>query len=89
VILSVEEGHDKQPTISHIKDIITQSKKSKLLGIFVGPQFNTSAIDTISKELKRKYYVLDPLGVDSQSITDLLSKAYSVIKEAVNGASEK
>lgn len=89
VILSVEEGHDKQPTISHIKDIITHSKKSKLLGIFVGPQFNRSAIDTISKELKRKYYVLDPLGVDSQSITDLLNKAYSVIKEAVNGASEK
>jgi len=89
LILSVEEGHDKQPTISHIKDIIAQSKKSNLLGIFVGPQFNKSAIETISKELKRRYYVLDPLGVDSQNISELFNKAYSVIKEAVNGASEK
>lgn len=89
LILSVEEGHDKQPTISHIKDIIAQSKKSNLLGIFVGPQFNRSAIETISKELKRRYYVLDPLGVDSQSISELFNKAYNVIKEAVNGASEK
>jgi len=89
LILSVEEGHDKQPTISHIKDIIAQSKKSNLLGIFVGPQFNKSAIETISKELKRRYYVLDPLGVDSQNISELFNKAYSVIKEAINGASEK
>mgnify|MGYP003733117823 FL=1 len=89
LILSVEEGHDKQPTISHIKDIIAQSKKSNLLGIFVGPQFNRSAIETISKELKRRYYVLDPLGVDSQNISELFNKAYSVIKEAINGASEK
>jgi len=89
LILSVEEGHDKQPTISHIKDIIAQSKKSNLLGIFVGPQFNKSAIETISKELKRRYYVLDPLGVDSQSISELFNKAYSVIKEAVNGITEK
>ena len=89
LILSVEEGHDKQPTISHIKDIIAQSKKSNLLGIFVGPQFNKSAIETISKELKRRYYVLDPLGVDSQNISELFNKAYNVIKEAINGASEK
>lgn len=89
LILSVEEGHDKQPTISHIKDIIAQSKKSNLLGIFVGPQFNRSAIETISKELKRRYYVLDPLGVDSQNISELFNKAYNVIKEAVNGITEK
>lgn len=89
LILSVEEGHDKQPTISHIKDIIAQSKKSNLLGIFVGPQFNKSAIETISKELKRRYYVLDPLGVDSQNISELFNKAYNVIKEAVNGITEK
>jgi len=83
-ILSVEEGHNKQPTISHIKEIINQSKQSKLLGIFVGPQFNRSAIETISRELKRKYYVLDPLGVDAKSITDLFNKAYKVLQEAIN-----
>lgn len=74
----LKKGIIRQPTISHIKEIINQSKQSKLLGIFVGPQFNRSAIETISRELKRKYYVLDPLGVDAKSITDLFNKAYKV-----------
>lgn len=84
-ILSVEEGHGKQPTISHIKEIVEQAKSSKLLGIFVGPQFNPSAIDTISKQLKVEYRVLDPLGLNAKSIVDLFENAYKTIEEEIDG----
>ncbi|MEJ5229629.1 MAG: metal ABC transporter substrate-binding protein [Pseudothermotoga sp.] len=83
-ILSVEEAHGKQPTISHIKEIIQSAKNSKLLGIFVGPQFNLSAIDIISKELKKKYRILDPLGLNAKSILDLFEDTYKVLKEAID-----
>ncbi|WP_041082539.1 metal ABC transporter substrate-binding protein [Thermotoga profunda] len=84
-ILSVEEGHGKQPTISHIKEILEQARNSKLLGIFVGPQFNPSAIDTISKELKVEYRILDPLGLNAKSIVDLFENAYKTIKGEIDG----
>ena len=84
-ILSVEEGHGKQPTISHIKEIVEQARNSKLLGIFVGPQFNPSAIDTISKQLKVEYRVLDPLGLNAKSIVDLFENAYKTIEEEIDG----
>jgi len=83
-VLSVEEVHGKQPSISYIKEIIQQAKNSKLLGIFVGPQFNASAIETISKELKKKYRILDPLGLNAKNILDLFEDAYRALKEAID-----
>ncbi|MGJ8454444.1 metal ABC transporter substrate-binding protein [Pseudothermotoga sp. U03pept] len=83
-IFSVEEVHGRQPTISHIKEIIQQARTSKLLGIFVGPQFNVSAIETISKELKKKYRILDPLGLNAKNVLDLFEDAYRTLKEAID-----
>ncbi|UXF01550.1 ABC transporter substrate-binding protein [Fervidobacterium riparium] len=84
-ILSVEEGHGKQPSAKHIKEIVEEAKKNKLIGIFVGPQFNKSGIETISKELKRNYKILDPIGTNAKSITELFESAYVSIKEAFDG----
>ncbi|MGQ9855220.1 MAG: metal ABC transporter substrate-binding protein [Fervidobacterium sp.] len=84
-ILSVEEGHGKQPSAKHIKEIVEEAKKNKLIGIFVGPQFNKSGIETISKELKRNYKILDPIGAKAKSITELFESAYVSIKEALDG----
>ncbi|MBC7331180.1 MAG: zinc ABC transporter substrate-binding protein [Synergistetes bacterium] len=83
-ILSAEEGHGKQPTISHIKKIIEEAQKSNLIGIFVGPQFNKSAIEVISRELKRSYHILDPIGIEAKGITELFEKAYRTISEALD-----
>ncbi len=84
-ILSVEEGHVKQPSAKHIKEIVEDAKKNKLIGIFVGPQFNKSGIETISKELKRNYKILDPIGANVKSIAELFESAYKSIKEALDG----
>jgi len=83
-VLSVEEGHGKQPTPSQIKGIIEEAKRRKLIGIFVGPQFNKSAIETISRELKRNYHILDPIGINAKDIIDLFEEAYRVISGALN-----
>lgn len=84
-VLSVEEGHGKQPSTRHIKNIINTAKSSKLLGIFVGPQFDASTISTIAKELNVKYKVLDPLGftTKSQKISALFESVYLVLQESL------
>ncbi len=84
-VLAIEEGHGKEPTAKKIKSIIDTARKSKLLGIFVGPQFKTESIKVISKELKKEYKILDPLGYNAKTISELFESAYNSIKEAIYG----
>ncbi len=90
-VLSVEEGHGKEPSASHIKEIIKKAKSKKLLGIFVGPQFSESVIKTIANELKTEYMILDPLGfkIGAQKISELFNEAYRVLRLAINKKSGK
>ncbi|MCX7654168.1 MAG: metal ABC transporter substrate-binding protein [Fervidobacterium sp.] len=83
--LSIEEGHGKQPSIKHIKDIIETAKKNRLLGVFVDPQFDTSTISMIIKELNIKPKRLDSLGFSTKvkSITEFFENIYLVLKEAI------
>lgn len=83
-LLSVEEGHGKQPSAQHIKFLIESAKKEKLIGIFVGPQFDVSTINLISKEIGRKYYVLDGLGFSPKIIT--IAQLFETIYKTVNDA---
>lgn len=84
-VLSVEEGHGKQPSTQHIKNIINTARSSKLLGIFVGPQFDASTISTIAKELNTKHKILDPLGftIKAQKISALFENVYLVLQESL------
>jgi len=82
-VLALEEGHGKEPSVEHLKNVIELAKKSNLIGVFVGPQFKTEAIRVVSSELKRQYKILDPLGREAKTISDLFENAYNSIKEAV------
>uniref|UniRef100_A0A7C5VKY5 Zinc ABC transporter substrate-binding protein n=1 Tax=Fervidobacterium thailandense TaxID=1008305 RepID=A0A7C5VKY5_9BACT len=82
-LLSLEEGHGKQPSPEKIKSIIKTVKEKNLLGIFVGPQFNKSAIEIISRELGRNYHILDPLGYNVSTIGELFQNAYKTLEQAV------
>jgi len=84
-VLALQEGHGKEPSAGHLKNIIELAKKSNLIGVFVGPQFRTEAIKVVSSELKRQYKILDPLGREAKTIADLFENAYNSIKEAVYG----
>jgi zinc transport system substrate-binding protein len=84
-VLALEEGHGKEPSAGHLKNVIELAKKSNLIGVFVGPQFKTEAIRVVSSELKREYKILDPLGSKAKTISDLFENAYNSIKEAVYG----
>lgn len=90
-VLSVEEGHGKEPSTSHIKEIIKKAKSKKLLGIFVGPQFNESSIKTVANELKTEYMILDPLGfkIKAQKISELFNEVYRVLQSAISKKSGK
>ncbi|ODN30152.1 metal ABC transporter substrate-binding protein [Fervidobacterium thailandense] len=85
-LLALEEGHGKQPSTEKIKSIIKTAKEKKLLGIFVGPQFNKSAIEVVSKELGRNYYILDPLGYNVSTIVELFENAYKTLERAIKEA---
>lgn len=80
-VLAVEEGHGKEPSAQHIKNIIAQAKKGNLLGIFVGPQFKTESIKVVAKELGRDFKILDPLGYNVKTVTELFENAYKSIRE--------
>ncbi|AMW32854.1 metal ABC transporter substrate-binding protein [Fervidobacterium islandicum] len=84
-VLAVEEGHGKEPSAQHIKNIIAQAKKGNLLGIFVGPQFKTESIKVVAKELGRDFKILDPLGYNVKTVTELFENAYKSIREAAYG----
>jgi zinc transport system substrate-binding protein len=84
-VLALEEGHGKEPSAGHLKNVIELAKKSNLIGVFVGPQFKAEAIRVVSSELKRQYKILDPLGREAKTIADLFENAYNSIKEAVYG----
>ena len=84
-VLALQEGHGKEPSARHLKNIIEQAKRSNLIGVFVGPQFKTESIKVVSNELKRQYKILDPLGSKAKTITELFENAYNSIKEAVYG----
>ncbi|WP_448374682.1 metal ABC transporter substrate-binding protein [Fervidobacterium sp.] len=84
-IMSLEEGHGKEPSAKHIKSIIDKARKNNLIGIFVGPQFKAESIKVVAKELKREYKTLDPLGYNAKSIAELFENAYKSIREATYG----
>ncbi|MFN4267370.1 MAG: metal ABC transporter substrate-binding protein [Fervidobacterium pennivorans] len=84
-VLALEEGHGKEPSAGHLKNVIELAKKSNLIGVFVGPQFKAEAIRVVSSELERQYKILDPLGSKAKTISDLFENAYNSIKEAVYG----
>jgi zinc transport system substrate-binding protein len=89
-VLSVEEGHGKEPTISHIKEIIQEGKRGRVLGIFIAPQFNSSAIETIAKELNKEPKRLDPLGfsISAKSIYELFENVYKILESSVKVTKE-
>lgn len=82
-VLAIEEGHGKQPSVQHIKGIVQEAKKSKLLGVFVSPQFDASTINLVSKELGKKYYFIDGLGFSSKTIYELFDSIYNTLKNTL------
>ncbi|WP_448379136.1 metal ABC transporter substrate-binding protein [Fervidobacterium sp.] len=84
-VLALEEGHGKEPSARHLKNIIEHAKRSNLIGVFVGPQFKAESIKVVSNELKKQYKILDPLGSKAKTITELFENAYNSIREAVYG----
>lgn len=82
-LLALEEGHGKQPSTEKMKSIIKTAKEKNLLGIFVGPQFNKSAIEVISRELGRNYHILDPLGYNVTTVVELFENAYKTLERAI------
>lgn len=84
-VLAIEEGHGKQPSMQHIKNIVQEAKTRKLLGIFVSPQFDASTIKLVSKELGKKYYVIDGLGFSTKAKTihELFDSIYNTLKSAL------
>lgn len=88
-LLALEEGHGKQPSAERIKTIVEKARTRRLVGIFVGPQFNKSAIEVVARELSRNYHTLDPLGFRVKSIVELFENAYKSIEAAASEAGVK
>ncbi|OOC44845.1 ABC transporter substrate-binding protein [Thermosipho sp. 1074] len=76
----LEEGHNVS---IGLKKIINTIKGRKLIALFTEKQQPESKIKVISKELKKKYYVLDPLGIDAKNFVDLYYKNLEIIRKAL------
>lgn len=78
----MEEGHETQVGFSKIKEILSSSENIR--AIFREPQMPQQVVEPLERELKKKSYVLDPLGVGGEkSLLELLEKNLEVILEAL------
>lgn len=77
----IEEGHN---TSTSIKELLNIIKSQNIAAIFSEIQQSNKEIETISKELGKKYFVLDPLGVDSKTFMELYYKNLNEIRKAVS-----
>ncbi|MBO8139437.1 MAG: zinc ABC transporter substrate-binding protein [Thermosipho sp. (in: Bacteria)] len=77
----VEEGHN---TSTSIKELLNIIKSQNIVAIFSEVQQSKREIEIISKELGKNYFVLDPLGIDSNTFIDLYNKNLNEIRKAVS-----
>lgn len=83
-VASIEEGHGQKPSISHLQELIKMVKTERVIGLFHEPQLDEKGIKTIAKETGRRYYTVDPLGVDVENITALFEKFLDTVEEALH-----
>ncbi len=78
----MEEGHEAQVSFSRIREILGSSRDIR--AIFREPQMPQQVVEPLERELKKKSYVLDPLGIDGEkSLLELLEKNLKVVLEAL------
>ncbi len=81
--LALEEGHGKETSIKHIKEIIEKAKNRKAVGIFAEKNFNTKLLEPIEKELKKKSVILDTLGTSAKSTLEYYNNLLKAFQNAV------
>ncbi|QTA38107.1 zinc ABC transporter substrate-binding protein [Thermosipho ferrireducens] len=82
--IPLESGHGKEVSIKNIIEIL--KKGENLVAIFGEAQQNTRSLKIISKELQKKYYILDPLGNNAKNYVDIFLNNLKIIKEAFSYA---
>lgn len=80
-IIWIEEGHN---TSTSIKELLNIIKTQNISAIFSEIQQSKTEIEIISKELNKKYYILDPLGIDAKNFMDIYYKNLNEIRKAIH-----
>ncbi|SHH43907.1 metal ABC transporter substrate-binding protein [Thermosipho atlanticus] len=77
----IEKGHN---TSSSIKELLNIIKTKNITAIFSEVQQPKTEIEIIANELGKKYFVLDPLGIDTTTFIELYYKNLNEIRKAVS-----
>ncbi|MBZ4650379.1 metal ABC transporter substrate-binding protein [Thermosipho sp. (in: thermotogales)] len=77
----VEQGHNVSVGM---KKLIETIKSENIIAIFSEVQQSKDEIKIISKQLNKKYYTLDPLGVNAKKFIDIYYQNFEEIRKALN-----
>ncbi len=81
---AIFEGHGDEPTIKELKSYIEKANNGEFIAIFGEKQQNIEPVQVIVNSTDLNMSILDPLGVESQSIVELFKYNLKQIREALN-----
>ncbi|TYB93745.1 MAG: zinc ABC transporter substrate-binding protein [Kosmotoga sp.] len=81
---AIFEGHGDEPTIKELKSYIEKANNGEFIAIFGEKQQNLEPVQVIVNSTDLDMGILDPLGIESQSIVGLFRYNLEQIKEALN-----
>ncbi|MFO7881263.1 MAG: metal ABC transporter substrate-binding protein [Kosmotogaceae bacterium] len=81
---AIFEGHGDEPTIKELKSYIEKANNGEFIAIFGEKQQNIEPVQVIVKSTNLSMGILDPLGINIQSIVELFKYNLEQIKEALN-----
>ncbi|MFW6120347.1 MAG: metal ABC transporter substrate-binding protein [Petrotogales bacterium] len=81
---AIFEGHGDEPTIKELKSYIEKANNGEFIAIFGEKQQNLEPVQVIVNSTDLDMGILDPLGIESQSIVELFRYNLEQIREVLN-----
>lgn len=76
----IEEGHNVSVGMKELLNVI---KSENIIALFSEVQQSNKNMEIVSKTLKMKYYILDPLGINAKRFIDIYYSNFEEIRKAL------